>query len=82
MIWFPRAALIVIQKCRHTRRERANAVKLSRHLGRDCRDPGYKDVLKLTILGSWIPAIPTEMTGDVYNGEERAAREREITRSK
>jgi len=39
-----------------------NAVKLSRHVGRDCRHPEYRDELKLAILGFWIPAIHAGMT--------------------
>ncbi|EIC29290.1 MULTISPECIES: hypothetical protein [Methylomicrobium] len=39
-----------------------NAVKLSRHLGTDCRDPDYRDVLKLAIPGAWIPAFLAGMT--------------------
>ena len=36
-----------------------------RHPGRNCRGPGYKDVLSPTIRGLWIPAFPAGMTDDI-----------------
>jgi hypothetical protein len=47
-----------------------NVIKLSRHPGMDCRDLDYRDVLKLAILGNWIPAFPAGMTG-FLNGNGR-----------
>ncbi len=48
VFWFPRGALIVINKC----------IK-ARHSGMDCRNPGYKDVFKLAIYGTGYP-LPGE----------------------
>ena len=32
-----------------------NHIRRSRHSGRDCRNPGYRDVFKITVHGSGYP---------------------------